>query len=206
MRIGGRGPSLGAVLLLVALVAILAGGGEDDVNRERDERPAKEADRERAKGGKRGGRARAGGDGGDGPAGEQPGRRARVVDVVDGDTIKVAIDGEVESLRYIGVDTPESVAPGQPVECFGKEASRENEKLVGETTVRLVFDAERRDHYGRLLAYVYAGETLVNAELVRRGYARTLEIAPNTSRAPQLRRLEAEAGRKGRGLWEACGP
>jgi micrococcal nuclease len=85
-------------------------------------------------------------------------------------------------------------------------------------TVRLVFDRERRDAYGRLLAYVYApgrteavgarGEAgkprFVNAALVREGYARTLEIAPNTAHAPQLRRLEARAGRTGRGLWGGC--
>jgi micrococcal nuclease len=72
--------------------------------------------------------------------------------------------------------------------------------------VRLRFDRERRDPYGRLLAYVYAGSGLINAELVRRGYARTLEIAPNTSRAPLFERLARRAGRAGRGLWSACAP
>ena len=77
--------------------------------------------------------------------------------------------------------------------------------------MRLVFGAERRDVYDRLLAYVYTENRgqhgkgrFVNAALVRQGYARTLEIAPNTEHAPQLRRLQAQAGRAGRGLWDAC--
>ena len=70
--------------------------------------------------------------------------------------------------------------------------------------MRLEFDRELRDDYGRLLAYVYVGEEFVNAELVAGGYARTLEIEPNTSRAEQLGRLETEAGAAGRGLWGAC--
>ena len=68
----------------------------------------------------------------------------------------------------------------------------------------LVFDHELRDDYGRLLAYVYVGDVFVNARLVARGFARTLEIAPNTSRAARLGRLEARAGAAGRGLWGAC--
>jgi micrococcal nuclease len=78
--------------------------------------------------------------------------------------------------------------------------------LVSGERVRLVFDDERRDAYGRLLAYVYVGDTFVNGELVERGYARTLEIEPNTDLAARLERLERAAGRAGRGLWSACGP
>jgi micrococcal nuclease len=92
------------------------------------------------------------------------------------------------------------------VECYGKQASAYNASLVAGEEVRLVFDAERRDDYGRLLAYVYVGDKFVNGELVELGYARTLEIEPNTARAPLLERLEREAGREGRGLWSACGP
>ncbi len=101
--------------------------------------------------------------------------------VVDGDTIVASVDSEDEYVRYIGVDTPETVKPDTPVQCFGPNASDENHRLVEGRTVRLVFDREARDDYGRLLAYVYAGRRFVNAELVRGGYARTLEIAPNTS-------------------------
>ncbi len=70
--------------------------------------------------------------------------------------------------------------------------------------MRLRFDRERRDAYGRLLAYVHAGRRFVNAELVRRGYARTLAIPPNTSHAPLFDRLARRAGEAGRGLWGAC--
>ena len=149
-----------------------------------------------------------GGPGGSG-AGEVRSRagesvEAQVVRVVDGDTIEVALDGRTEDVRYIGVDTPESVTPGAPVECFGERASRFNESLVGGERVRLRFDRELRDRYGRLLAYVYVGERLVNAELVRGGYARTLEIDPNTAKAERLGALELAAGQAGRGLWSSC--
>lgn len=127
-----------------------------------------------------------------------------MVRVVDGDTIEVRVDGEVEDLRYIGIDTPESVKPGEPVECFGREASDLNVQLVEGETVRLVYDAERRDVYERLLAYVYVGDTFVNAELVRRGYATTLTIPPNDRFAGMLDRLEREASTAGRGLWGEC--
>lgn len=176
-----RRPSLGAVVLLAILVAILVSGGDDG-----------------------GGESEPGAPSGERPAAQTTAPVVEVVEVVDGDTIEVEIGGEVEDVRYIGIDTPESVTPGQPVECFGVDASRENRRLVGGETVRLVFDAERRDRYGRLLAYVYLGERLVNAELIRGGFATTLTIAPNDSLAPRLRRLEQEAGNAGRGLWGSC--
>jgi micrococcal nuclease len=129
-----------------------------------------------------------------------------VVRVVDGDTIEVRIGGDVEDVRLIGVDTPETVKPDTPVECFGPEASAfTHEALEGER-VRLVLGAERRDKYGRLLAYVYRGGRLFNAALIRRGLARTLTIPPNDRFAGRLRRLELQAARAGRGLWSACGP
>jgi micrococcal nuclease len=130
--------------------------------------------------------------------------RAEVLRVIDGDTIEVVLDGSTEDVRYIGIDTPESVAPGQPVECYGKRASAANERLVDGATARLVIGAEPRDPYGRLLAYVYVGDTFVNAELVRRGFARTLTIAPNIDQAPLFDRLERRAADSGRGLWKAC--
>ncbi len=127
-----------------------------------------------------------------------------MADIVDGDTIEVLVNGHEEDVRYIGIDTPESVAPGQPVECYGHRASDLNAELVEGETVRLVFDAERRDRYGRLLAYVYVGDLFVNAELVREGYATTLTIAPNDSFAGLFDRLEQRAANAGRGLWGAC--
>jgi micrococcal nuclease len=131
---------------------------------------------------------------------------AYVTRVVDGDTIEARIDGHVEDVRYIGVDTPETVKPGTPVQCFGPQASDFNHRLVEGRRVRLVFGVERRDVYGRLLAYVYLGRQLVNATLVRRGLARSLTIPPNDRLAPLFRRLELRAGRAGRGLWGTCPP
>ena len=109
-------------------------------------------------------------------------------------------------MRYIGVDTPESVKPGTPVECFAKRASAANARLVENERVRLVLDAEPRDRYGRLLAYVYRARDglFVNAALVRRGYAVPLTIPPNVEHADELRRLAAKARENGRGLWSAC--
>ena len=96
-----------------------------------------------------------------------------MIRAVDGDTIVVRIDGRDEYVRYIGVDTPETVKPDTPVQCYGLAGERlQPPTLVEGETVRLVFDSERRDVYGRLLAYVYLGDDFVNAELVRRGYAR----------------------------------
>lgn len=129
---------------------------------------------------------------------------AEVVRVVDGDTIEARIGGELEDVRYIGVDTPETVKPGAPVECFGPQASHFNHRLVEGRRVRLVFGVERRDTYGRLLSYVYLGPRFVNAELLRRGFARTLTFAPNDRFAARFKRLEIAAGRAGRGLWSAC--
>ncbi len=129
---------------------------------------------------------------------------AFVTRVVDGDTIEVRIGGAVEDVRYIGVDTPETVKPDTPVQCFGPQASAFNHATVERRRVRLVFGEERRDVYGRLLAYVYLDGRFVNAALVRRGLARTLTIPPNDRFAPLLRRLERRAARAGRGLWGAC--
>lgn len=129
---------------------------------------------------------------------------AYVSRVVDGDTVEVQLDGREEDVRYIGVDTPETVKPDTPVQCFGPQASAFNHGLVEHRRVRLVFGEERRDVYGRLLAYVYLGERFVNAELVRRGLARTLFIPPNLRFADRFKRLEIAAARAGRGLWGAC--
>ncbi len=109
-------------------------------------------------------------------------------------------------MRLIGIDTPESVKPGAPVECFGPRAARFTAELLEGRRVRLVFGAERRDHYGRLLAYAYLGPRFANAILVRRGLARSLTIPPNDRYAPLFERLELAAGRAGRGLWGACPP
>jgi micrococcal nuclease len=138
------------------------------------------------------------------PAGGE--RIARVVRVVDGDTISVRLDGRDERVRYIGVDTPESKKPGAPVECFALRAARENERLVEGERVRLVRDVQERDRFGRLLAYVYRARDglFVNAALVRGGFARPVTFPPDVRFADRFRQLGAEARRARRGLWNAC--
>src|SRR3954449_6156470 len=140
-----------------------------------------------------------------GPKGAAPGE-ATVTRVVDGDTVHVAIGGADETVRYIGVDTPESVKPNTPVQCFAKAASAANERLVDGQRVRIVYDAERRDRYGRLLAYVYRAQdgAFVNAALVREGYARTMTIPPNVRFASRFAELARAAREARRGLWRAC--
>jgi len=139
---------------------------------------------------------------GAGPSVEQ----GRVVRVVDGDTIVVRTAARTTKVRYIGVDTPETVKPDTPVQCYGEAAHRRNDALVAGRDVVLRFDAERQDRYGRLLAYVYrrADGLFVNAALLRGGYARTLEIAPNTRHLGEFRALAAGARHDARGLWAAC--
>src|SRR5918998_6006762 len=136
------------------------------------------------------------------PLAERPGDGAavRVARVVDGDTIRVELPSGEEAVRYIGIDTPESVRPGSPVECFARRASAYNERLVGGERVRLVRDVEARDRYGRLLAYVYRARDglFVNAELARLGYAQPLAIAPDVRHAARFAALARAARRSGR--------
>ena len=139
-----------------------------------------------------------------GTSNEQRLQRAYVTRVIDGDTIEVSIAGRDDEVRYIGIDTPETVKPGTPIQCFGPQASAFNHRLVEGRAVRLVFDSERRDVYGRLLAYVFVGHRFVNARLVRLGYARTLTIPPNDAHAGLFHRLARAAGLAGGGLWGAC--
>lgn len=131
---------------------------------------------------------------------------ARVTRVVDGDTFEARVGGGIEDVRLIGVDTPETVKPDTPVQCYGPKASHFTHRLLEGRAVRIVLGVERRDVYGRLLAYVHLGHRFVNAILVRRGLARTLTIPPNDRYAPFLRRLEIRAARAGRGLWGVCRP
>ncbi len=151
------------------------------------------------------GRLSGGPDDGTSASGDE--RSARVVRVVDGDTIVVRLGGRDERVRYIGVDTPETVKPRTPVQCFGKEASAANKRLVEGRTVELVADVEERDRYGRLLAYVYRApdRVFVNERLVRDGYASPMTIPPNVRFADRFAALAREARENGRGLWSACG-
>ena len=149
------------------------------------------------------------GGGAGGPAADDAAASAaRVERVVDGDTIRVRLAGRSEPVRYIGIDTPESQRPDTPVQCFARRAEAENARLVARQRVRLVFDVERRDRFGRLLAYVYRARdgVFVNAALVRGGFARTLTVPPNLGWAMRFAALAAQARRSGRGLWGACAP
>lgn len=109
-----------------------------------------------------------------------------VIRVIDGDTIVVEIDGRRERVRYIGIDTAEMDDEREAIVVQARGATEANERLVGGKSVRLEFDVQRRDKYGRLLAYVWVGDTLINEELVRRGYAELLTIPPNVKYAERL--------------------
>lgn len=143
-----------------------------------------------------------------GDAGGSPaeGDRAVVERVVDGDTIVLA---DRTRVRLIGVDTPETVDPRRPVECFGQEASAHTKELLPKgTAVRLVYDAERTDRYGRTLAYVYRASDglFVNLDLARNGFAEQLTVPPNVAHADDVAAAVDEARRERRGLWsdDAC--
>lgn len=132
---------------------------------------------------------------------------ARVEKVVDGDTLEVSVAGTTETLRLLGIDTPETHHPTRPVECFGPEATARLAELVPPgTSISLERDVEPRDRFGRLLVYVRRDDGLdVNRTMVAEGYAAVLVIEPNGSRAATLREAEQAARGSGRGLWGACG-
>jgi micrococcal nuclease len=127
---------------------------------------------------------------------------AKVTHVVDGDTIDVSIAGQPYTVRYIGVDTPETVRPDYPVEWMGPEASAANKALVEGKTVYLEKDVSETDRYGRLLRYVYLADgTMVNAELVRQGYAQSATYPPDVKHQSLFQEMQRQAMAAGRGLW-----
>ncbi|HEX6425199.1 MAG TPA: thermonuclease family protein [Acidimicrobiales bacterium] len=145
----------------------------------------------------------AGGGGGAGGGGQ-----ATVVRVVDGDTLVVEVGGRHEPVRLIGIDTPETVHPDRPAECFGAEASARLAALLPPgATVRLTRDVEPRDVYDRLLAYVERTPDglLVNVAQVAGGYAEASHHPPNTVHRDGLDEAERAARAAGLGLWSACG-
>ena len=127
--------------------------------------------------------------------------KARVTRVVDGDTIHVSLGGRDYTVRYIGLDTPETVDPRRPVQPFGKEASDRNKQLVEGKIVTLEKDVSETDRFGRLLRYVYVDGRMVNATLVEEGYARAATFPPDVKYQELFRRLEQEAREVKRGLW-----
>ena len=135
---------------------------------------------------------------------------ARVVRVVDGDTVVIDRGLGNERVRYIGVDSPESVKPGSPVESMGKEASAANARLVDGAEVVLERDVSETDQYGRLLRYVWIRDgdrwLFVNLQLVRTGFARVATYPPDVRWVDTFRAAEAEARDAGRGLWGPASP
>ena len=140
-------------------------------------------------------------------AAASPALTGRVVKLVDGDTIWVDVGaGRIEKVRYIGVNTPEIHHPTRGEEAGGRAAAAENRRLVSGREVRLQPDVQLRDRHGRLLAYVWVrgsngAELMVNAELLRRGYAQVMTVPPNVRHADAFRRLEREARAAHVGLW-----
>ena len=130
--------------------------------------------------------------------------QGRVTSVVDGDTFKVEINGTVETVRIIGIDTPETVHPSKPVQCFGKEASNAlKEVLDGEEIALEKNPAEERDKYGRLLRYVEIDGVDIGASMIEEGFAYSYKQYPHP-RLEEYNELEQEAREENRGLWGSC--
>jgi micrococcal nuclease len=125
-----------------------------------------------------------------------------VVRVVDGDTIHVRIGDRIETVRYIGVNTPEIHHPRRGEEPGGREATALNRHLVAGKQVRLELDVQERDRYRRMLAYVWIGEVMINAELVRLGYAQVMTVPPNVRHQALFVKLQRDARDGRRGLWK----
>lgn len=131
----------------------------------------------------------------------------RVIEVIDGDTIRVENEesGEVFRVRYLGIDTPEINGSGYE-SCFADLAMERNEELVDDEIVTLEFDVDERDRFGRTLAYVYLGDgTFINLELIEEGYARFYLDKQNTGYQDDFIRGALEAQSDFRGIWGACG-
>lgn len=130
-----------------------------------------------------------------------------VVDVIDGDTIKVNRNFKTETVRFIGIDTPETVDPRQDVECFGPEASKQAHKLLDGTKVRLELDPSQgeRDKFGRLLAYVWLRDgRLFNEVMIRGGYAEEYTYDEPYKYRDRFVAAERQAKAEGAGMWTAC--
>jgi len=132
--------------------------------------------------------------------------KAFVIDVVDGDTMEVTYKGESHKVRLLYVDTPESVKRGVKVQVYGKEAAKFTEEMVMEKSVRLIFERDIRDRYGRLLAHVFTQDgAYLNGLLVRNGFARVEIVRPNNSYEDYFYGLLEESIRDKVGLWELPG-
>ncbi len=129
--------------------------------------------------------------------------KAIVKRIVDGDTVLLT-DGR--KLRYIGIDTPETVKPGVTPECYGHEASQKNKELVEGKGIEMVKDISEVDRYGRLLRYVYVGDVFVNDTLIREGFAYASTYPPDVKYSEQFKDAERDAQTHSAGLWAASCP
>jgi micrococcal nuclease len=130
--------------------------------------------------------------------------QATVVKVVDGDTVKIKLhNGQVETVRLLLIDTPETVHPSKPVQPFGPEASQFSKKLMPPgTKIEVEPGISERDKYGRLLAYFYINGESVNKKLIEKGLARVAYVyAPNTKYIDEFRELQDQARQKKAGIW-----
>jgi micrococcal nuclease len=130
-----------------------------------------------------------------------------IISVADGDTVVVRFPTGNETIRLIGVDTPETVHPSKPVECFGPEASARTKQLLPKgTKVYIVRDTEARDRYQRLLAYVYRStdHLFINKDLIAGGWGVPLFIAPNTAFETDFAASAYVAQQSRLGLWGQC--
>lgn len=127
--------------------------------------------------------------------------------MVDGDTIVVRVDDVTETIRLLGIDTPEKTGGPRPAECFGDQASEFARSLLpAGTEVHLTRDEQTRDQYGRMLAYVHRADGIfVNQALLEQGFATTLFFAPNTAMSEPFQAAADYARRNWIGLWPACG-
>lgn len=129
-----------------------------------------------------------------------------VVEIEDGDTLTVNMNGNHERVRFIGVDTPEVRDPRKPVQCFGRAASNFTKQLIGDSDVRLEADPENsnRDRYDRLLRYIYLPDgTLVNAEIIKQGYGFAYTSFP-FAKKEEFKAYEVNARQNNLGLWGGC--
>lgn len=134
--------------------------------------------------------------------------RPVVAEVIDGDTILVDFGPSAEPVRLLGVDTPETLDPNRPVQCYGAQATAFVEELIPPgTPLRVERDEQARDHFGRLLLYVFRADddTFINAALIAQGYADISVFEPNTAYATTLGELHTSALTRGVGLWGVCG-
>jgi micrococcal nuclease len=126
---------------------------------------------------------------------------ANVARIVDGDTIVVTIGEEDLRVRLIGIDSPETVHPSRPVQCYGEEAKEKLTELIDEKTIWLEKDVSETDRFGRLLRYVYVGDIFVNEYMVREGYAFAVTFPPDIRYRDLFAEAQAEAEENKRGLW-----